>query len=142
MGFEPAGETRAAWPAMRGQPAATGTRGVANVVDANTRTLRLSDMALLSIRRPDPDGEAPGRGYQGALMGASVAPLSEGVASQAAALPGCVAVAFHPRLGRCCGRRSLAMTAGRVSGVRQHKRFVALADDVARCCANVGVPLI
>jgi hypothetical protein len=64
-------------------------------------------------------------------MGASVAPLSEGVASQAAALPGCVAVAFHPRLGRCCGRRSLAMTAGRVSGVRQHKRFVALADDVA-----------
>jgi len=42
-----------------GQPAATGTGGVANVVDANTRTLRLSDMALLSIRRA-------GSGRQGA----------------------------------------------------------------------------
>jgi len=75
-------------------------------------------------------------------MGASVAPLSEGVASQAAALPGCVAVAFHPRLGRCCGRRSLAMTAGRVSGVRQHKRFVGSLTTWRQCCANVGVPLI
>jgi hypothetical protein len=80
-----------------GQPAATGTGGVANVVDTNTRTLRLSTWLSYRFAAPDPDGEAPRPRIPSPLMGASVAPLSEGVACQAAALPGCVAVAFHPR---------------------------------------------